>query len=76
MDNQQSQAFQPKTDYAMDNPQRQTSQTGEQSSTGGLGGLGDKPSSVAGGWTAGSGDGQSLLEKGKLKVFRLNLSTC
>lgn len=65
MDNQQSQAFKPKTDYTMDDSKSQTPQAGEQSSAGGFGGIGDKLSSTAGGGTEGSGDSQSLLDKGK-----------
>ena len=68
MDNQQSQAFKPKTDYTggtMDSSKSQAPQSSEQSSSGGLGGIGDKLSAAAGGSTGGSGDGQSLLEKGK-----------
>ena len=65
MDNQQTQSLQPKTDYTTGNPKSQPPQAGEQSSTGGLGGIGDKLSSVASGGTEGSGDSQGLLEKGK-----------
>ena len=65
MDNQQSQAFRPKTDYTTDNPKSHTSQADEQSSAGGSGGIGDKLSSVASGSTESSGDSQSYLEKGK-----------
>lgn len=65
MDNQQSQSFKPKTDFTMDNPKSQNPQADEQSSAGGRGGLGDKLSSVAGEGTGGSGDSQSLLDKGK-----------
>lgn len=50
----------------MDNPKSQTPQGGEQSSAGGLGGVGDKLSSVAGGGTQSSGNSQSFLDKGKL----------
>ena len=64
MDNQQSQAFKPKTDYTMDDPKSQTPQAGEKSSAGGLGGIGDKLSSVSSGGTEGSGDSKSLLDKG------------
>ncbi|CAF9924374.1 hypothetical protein IMSHALPRED_006168 [Imshaugia aleurites] len=64
MDNQQNQAFRPKTDYTTDDPKSQTSQAREESSAGGLGGIGDKLSSVAGGSTEGSGDSQSLFDKG------------
>lgn len=64
MDNQQSQSFKPKTDFTMDNPKSQNPQADEQSSAGGRGGLGDKLSSVAGEGTGGSGDSQSLLDKG------------
>ncbi|KAL9067864.1 MAG: hypothetical protein Q9161_006588 [Pseudevernia consocians] len=48
----------------MDDPKSQTPQAGEQSSAGGLGGIGDKLSSVTGGSTGASGDGQSYLDKG------------
>ncbi|KAL9134573.1 MAG: hypothetical protein Q9175_004249 [Cornicularia normoerica] len=48
----------------MDNPKSQTPQGGEQSSAGGLGGVGDKLSSVAGGGTQSSGNSQSFLDKG------------
>ena len=65
MDNQQSQAFKPKTDYTMDDSKNQTPQAGEQGSAGGLGGIGEKLSSSASGGTEGSGDSQSLLDKGK-----------
>ena len=68
MDNQQSQAFKPKTDYTggtIDSSNSQALQSGEQSSSGGLGGIGDKLSAAAGGSTRGGGDGQSLLDKGK-----------
>ena len=65
MSNQQSQAFKPKIYYSMDNPKSQTSQANEQSSSGGLGGIGDKLSSAVGRGTEGSGDSQSLLDKGK-----------
>lgn len=62
MDNQQSPAFKPKTDFTTDNPNSQTPQAGEQSSAGGLG---DKVSSAAGGSTEGSADTQSYLDKGE-----------
>lgn len=66
MDNQQTQSLQPKTDYTTDNPKAQTPQADEQSYTGGLGGIGDKlSSSVTSGSEQGSGDSQSLLDKGK-----------
>lgn len=66
MDNQQSQAFKPKTDFTMDNPNsQQTPQAGEQSSAGGLGGIGDKVSSAASGNREGSAENQSYLDKGK-----------
>ena len=68
MDNQQSQEFKPKTDYTggtVDSSNSQAPQSGEQSSSGGLGGIGDKLSAAAGGSRGGSGDSQSLLEKGK-----------
>ena len=58
MDNQQSQAFQPKTDYTTDNPHSQTSQgetvgrPGENAATSGS-----------------SGDSQSLLDKGTYVVM-------
>lgn len=61
MENQQSQTFEPKTDYTMDDPKSQTSQAGEQSSAGALGGTGDK---LTGG-KEGSGDSQSYLDKGQ-----------
>jgi len=64
MDNQQSQAFKPKTDFTTDNPNSQTPQAGEQSSAAGLGDMGDKVSSAAGGSTEGSADTQSYLDKG------------
>lgn len=66
MDSQRTQSLHPKTDYTTDNPNSQTPQADEQSSAGGLGGIGDKLSSVASGGTEGSGDSQSLLNKGKL----------
>ena len=66
MDNQQTQSLQPKTDYTTDNPKSQLPQADGQSSTGGLGGIGNKlSSSVASGGTEGSGDSQGLLDKGK-----------
>ena len=68
MDNQQSHEFKPKTDYTggiMDSSNSHGPQSGEQSSSGGLGGIGDKLSAAAGGSTGGSGDSQSLLDKGK-----------
>ena len=67
MDNQQTQSLQPKTDYTTDNSKSQLPQADRQSSTtGGLGGIGNKLSgSVASGGTEGSGDNQGLLDKGK-----------
>ena len=65
MENQQSKAFSPKTDYTVESSRDQTPQVDEQSSTGGLGGIGDKLSSVASGGTEGSENNQSLLDKGK-----------
>ena len=66
MDSQQTQSLQPKTDYTTDNPKSQPPQTDEQSSTGGLSGIGDKlSSSVASGGTEGGGASQGLLDKGK-----------
>ena len=70
MDNQQSQSFKPKTDYTVDNPKSDSLQADEQSSAGGLGGIGDKLSSVAGGRTGGTEDNQSYLDKGK--VYRVS----
>ena len=58
MDNQQTQASRPKTDYTTDNPNSQTSHA---ETAGGLGDEGDKLGSVAGG---SSGNSQSLLDKG------------
>lgn len=60
MDNQQSQSFKPKTDHTMDNSKTDSPQADEQ-------GIGDKPSSVAGGGTGGTGDSQSYLDKGRLQ---------
>ena len=58
MDNQQTQALKPKTDYTTAS---QTPQATEQSS---IGGLGDKVSnSVDSGGKEGSGDNQSFLDK-------------
>ncbi len=65
MDNQQTQALKPKTDYTMDSSERQTRQVDEQGSTGGSDGTGDKLSSAVGGNTESSGDGQGFLDKGK-----------
>ena len=58
MDNQQTQASQPKTDYTTDNP---TSQTSQSETAGGPGDKGDKLGSATGG---SSEDSQSLLDKG------------
>ena len=66
MDNQQSHTFEAKKDYTVDNSKSDTPQADEQSSAGGLGGIGDKLSSVAGGGTEGTGDSQSYLDKGRL----------
>ena len=60
MDNQQSQSFKPKKDYTMDTLKSDSSQADEQS-------IGDKPSSVAGGGTGGTGDSQSYLDKGRFQ---------
>lgn len=65
MDNQQSHTFKPKTDTIVDNPRSQTPQAGEQSASGGPGDMSSKLSSIAGGSTEGSGDSQSLLDKGE-----------
>lgn len=66
MDNQQTQSLQPKTDYTTDKAKAQSPQANEEGSTGGLGGIGDKlSSSVSSGGTQGSGETQSLLDKGK-----------
>ena len=68
MDNQQSQKYKPKTDYTegtTDSSNSQVPQSGEQSSSGELGGTSDKLSAAAGGSSGGSGDSQSLLDKGK-----------
>lgn len=62
MDNQQSQSLKPKKDYTVDDSKSDGPQAEEQSSAGGLGGIGDKLSSVAGGGT----DNQSYLDKGRL----------
>ena len=75
MDNQQSQEFKPKTDYTggtMDSSNSETPQSSAESSSGGLGGIGDKLSAAAGG--GGSGDGQILLEKGKWQSLTAQIS--
>lgn len=59
MDNQQSQSFKPKKDYTIDDSKSESPQADEQS-------IGDKPSSVDGGGTGGTGDSQSYLDKGRL----------
>ena len=59
MDNQQSQSFVAKKDYTIDNSKSDSPQADEQS-------VGDKPNSVAGGGTGGTGDIQSYLDKGRL----------
>lgn len=67
MDNQQSQGFKPKTNYTdgtMASSDSQAPKSGEQSSSGGLGGIGNKLSAAAGGSKMGGGDSQSLLDKG------------
>lgn len=77
MDNQQSQEFKPKTDYTggtMDSSNTETPQSGEQSSGGGLEGIGDKLGAAAGGSTGGSGDNQSLLDKGKWSILWAQIS--
>ena len=74
MDNQQSREFKPKTDYTGGTMDSQTPQSSEQSSGGGLGGIGDKLSAAAGGGTEGSGDGQSLLDKGKWQSLWAQIS--
>ena len=74
MDNQQTQALHPKTDYTTDNLESKNSEAGEHVSTGGLGGIGDKLSAAVGGGTEGSGDSQGLLDKGIYLVESLALT--